>query len=80
MRCKIWYRLRNLKNVKNTHGGVLLVVELQVKKVTLLHMYFFRFFKLYKWYQIAQNITYNLSKRSFNAENLEIKWTNKCDD
>ena len=39
-------------------------------------MYFFTFFKLYKWYQITQNITYNLSKGSFNAENLEIKWTN----
>ena len=25
----IWYHLYNLKNVKNTHGGVLLLVELQ---------------------------------------------------
>ena len=25
MRCAIWYHLYNLKNVKNTHGGVLLV-------------------------------------------------------
>ena len=24
MRCAIWYHLCNLKNVKNTHGGVLL--------------------------------------------------------
>ena len=24
MRCAIWYRLYNLKNLKNTHGGVLL--------------------------------------------------------
>ena len=23
MRCAIWYRLYDLKNVKNTHGGVL---------------------------------------------------------
>ena len=23
MRCAIWYHLCNLKNVKNTHGGVL---------------------------------------------------------
>ena len=22
MRCAIWYQLYNLKNVKNTHGGV----------------------------------------------------------
>ena len=32
MRCAIWYHLYNLKNVKNTHGGVLLLL-----KVTLLH-------------------------------------------
>ena len=25
MRCAIWYGLYNLKNVKNTHGGVLLL-------------------------------------------------------
>ena len=33
MRCAIWYHLYNLKNVKNTHGGVLLSL-----KVTLLHV------------------------------------------
>ena len=27
MRCAIWYHLHNLKNVKNTHGGVLLLDE-----------------------------------------------------
>ena len=43
MRCAIWYHLYNFKNVKNTHGGVLLLS-------------FFTSFKLYKWYQIAQNI------------------------
>ena len=41
MRCAIRYHLHNLKNVKNTHGEMLLLVV-----------------KLYKWYQIAQNITY----------------------
>ena len=30
MRCTIWYHLHNFKNVKNTHGGVLLLVKLQV--------------------------------------------------
>ena len=39
MRCAIWYNLYNLKNVKNTHGGVLLLVL----KVTLLHGCFSRF-------------------------------------
>ena len=40
MRCTIWYYLRNLKNVKNTHGGVLLSVKLKpatLLKVTILH-------------------------------------------
>ena len=31
MRCAIWYHLYNLKNVKNTHGGVLILVKLQAK-------------------------------------------------
>ena len=33
MRCTIWYHLCNLKNVKNTHGGVLLLVKLQTKRL-----------------------------------------------
>ena len=37
MLCTIWYHLYNLKNVKNTHGGVLLLVKLQALKVTLFH-------------------------------------------
>ena len=36
MRCAIWYRLYNLKNVKNAHGGVLLVVKLQLQSAALL--------------------------------------------
>ena len=27
--CAIWYHLYNLKNVKTTHGGVLILVKLQ---------------------------------------------------
>ena len=37
MRCSIWYHLCNLKSVKNTNGGVLLLVKLQALKATLLH-------------------------------------------
>ena len=41
VRCAIWYHFYNLQNVKNTHGGVLILVELQVQpvllKLTLLH-------------------------------------------
>ena len=29
MHCSIWYHLYSLKNVKNTHGGVLILVKLQ---------------------------------------------------
>ena len=29
MLCAIWYHLHNLKNVKNTYGGVLLLLKLQ---------------------------------------------------
>ena len=31
MRCAIWYYLHNLKNVKNTHGVVLLFLKLQAE-------------------------------------------------
>ena len=37
MRCSIWYHLYNLKNVKNTHVGVLLLVKLQVPNHALHH-------------------------------------------
>ena len=42
MRCAIWHHLHNLKNMKNTHGEVLLLVKLQAK-VTLLDGCFSRF-------------------------------------
>ena len=49
MLCAIWYHFYNLKDVKNTHGGVLLLVKSQGV--------FFTFLKLYKWYQITQSRT-----------------------
>ena len=33
MRCAIWYHLHNLKNIKNTHGGVLILVKLQAFQI-----------------------------------------------
>ena len=33
MFCAIWYHLQNFKNVKNTHGGVLLLVKLLAKSL-----------------------------------------------
>ena len=55
MRCAIWNHLYNLKNVKNTHGGVLI----SVTKINTLPWVFFTFFQIYKWYQIAQRTTYS---------------------
>ena len=63
MLCAIWYHLYNLKNVKNTHRGVLLLVMLETeacnftKSNTSVTRMFFVFSKLYKWYQIVQHIT-----------------------
>ena len=33
MQCAIWHQLYNLKNVKNTHGGVLLLVKLEAWRI-----------------------------------------------
>ena len=58
MRCAIWYHLQ-LKNVKNTPGGVLFLVKLQAtKRITPLYLVFFVFFKFYKSHQIAQSISF----------------------
>ena len=46
MHCAIWYYFYNLKNVKNT------------TKSNTPTWVIFTFFKLCKWYQIAQSITY----------------------
>ena len=67
--CSIWYHLYNLKNGKNTHGRVLLLVTmlLLVTKSNTRPWVFFMFFKLCKWYQIAQNITYARAISSINT-------------
>ena len=50
------------KNVKNTHGGVLLLVWFQAlacnfTKSNTPSWVFFKFLKLYKWYELVQLIT-----------------------
>ena len=61
VRCTIWYHLYNFKNVNNTNEGVLILVKLQAfTKINTPPWVFFTFFKLYKWYQIAQRITNNI--------------------
>ena len=63
MLCAIWYHFYNLRNVKNIHGRVLLLVKLQAEptnftKSNIPSWVFFTFFKLYKGYQIEQIISY----------------------
>ena len=59
--------------MKNTHGGVLLLVKLQAEAYNLTKSnippwMYFTFLKLYKRYQIAQSITY------FYQNILKIIW------
>ena len=63
MHCAIWYHLYNLKNAKNTHGEVLILVKLQAVAYSFTKLnsppwVLFTLLKLYKWYQIAQRTTY----------------------
>ena len=62
------YHVHNLKNVKNTHGGVLLLIKLQAEacnftKSNTPPWVFFTFFKFYEWYQIAQRTTYVINRQ-----------------
>ena len=57
----ISYQLYNLKNAKNIHGVVLLLVKLQANaciftKSSTPPWVLFMSFKLYKWYQMEQSI------------------------
>ena len=63
MLCAICYHLHNLINLKNTPGGVLILVNLQAEACNLTKTntppwVFFTFFKLSKWNQISRSITY----------------------
>ena len=77
--------LRNLvafvqfkKSMKNTNRAVLLVVKLQVKAPPWV---IFTFFKLYKWYQIAQNVSHNFDFSYGHMEqNFTVSWVNESRD
>ena len=59
---QVWYHLYNLKDLKSTHGGVLLLVTdkaCNFIKCNIPPWVFFTFLKLCKWYQIAQIISFN---------------------
>ena len=66
MGCAILVPFVKFKTREKHHRGVLLLVKLQAKA----SMGVFTFFKLYKWYQIAQRITYVCGKTS----------TTQCED
>ena len=71
MHCAIRHYLYNLKNVRNVHGGVLLLVEMLASacnftKSNTPPQAFFTFIKLYKWYQMAQNNIYPLMEHLSN--------------
>ena len=59
MRCAIWHHLYYLKNLSNTHGGMLILIKLQDKacnfaKSNTLPWVFLTFFKFYKRYQTVK--------------------------
>ena len=66
MPCKFWCHLYNLKNVKNPNGGLL-------KPATLLKI--FAFWKLYKWYLIAQSKAHiqEMLNRKTNRERSQLQ-------
>ena len=65
VQCAIWYHLYNLKNVKNIHGGVLILVKLQAETFTKINTPPWMFFTFFKLYKIAQRTKYIV------LENLE---------
>ena len=78
VRCAILCHLYNLENEKNTHGGVLLLVKLQLTtalatllKETLLHGCFSHFFKIV---QMVQNCA---KQQQCNNPSLDLTWSTK---
>ena len=72
MRCATWYYMYNLKNAKNAHGGVLLIVTsaCNFTKSNTPPWAFFKFFKLCKWYQIVQSMTNALQTEVLHNERI----------
>ena len=63
--------------MKNTDGGVLILVKLQASTYNFTEIntppwVFFTFFKLYKYYQIAQRITIALILQKLKWLNVDI--------
>ena len=82
MLCAIQYHLYSLKNVKNTHGGLLLLVRLQAacnftKSNTPLRV-FFAFFKSYKWYQSCNVSQIYWSLTTTFRDRMFASWSYYC--
>ena len=78
MLCSIWYHLYDLKNVKNSLGGVLLLVKSQAsasnfKKRSTPQWVLFKLFKIYKLHQIAQSISYLPSQATSSSTEVFYK-------
>ena len=71
----IRYYLYSLKNVKNTYGGVLLLVKLQAEAPPRV---FFTFLKLCKWYRIVQSITYRNTNEESEHERVNQRRSTNC--
>ena len=65
VRCAIWYHLHNFKNVRNTHGRVLILVKLQASATCNLY-------KLYKWHRIAQRINASYMWNAISKRSIEM--------
>ena len=68
MRSAIWYHLQNLKNVKNTHGRVLLLLKLQVKAYNFIksgHGHFSRILN-------RKNLATHLIEELFKAQTIVL--------
>ena len=62
--CAIWYHFLQYKNVKNTCGGVLLLLKLVKVKVTLLHGCFSRFLNCGKGAKAFHNLNHSIYIKS----------------
>ena len=75
--CTIWYRLYNVKKVKNIYGGVIILLVKLHAKCNTPPWVFFTFFKLYKWYQIAQRMTWTINSLD-TGRKLNVHKTSKA--
>ena len=62
MRCAIWYHLYDLKNVKSTHGGVLILVKLQARPLSYRNQSIDLQIKSMDWFLYDNGLACNFNK------------------